>query len=163
MSPNLFLTAPILLLKRASRLSSSATSFVAELRSSKLDMGVSGHRCPLVSQASVHIAQRDNMLKNGIRSIDEENFDPRPVVKFFTPDGSATWLLTELDPDDNDIAFGLCDLGMGCPELGSVRISELTTARGPLGLPIERDLYFTAEYPLSVYAESARAANCITA
>ena len=108
-------------------------------------------------------AQHDKMLKNGIRSIDEENFDPRPVVKFFTPDGSATWLLTELDPDDNDIAFGLCDLGMGCPELGSVRISELTSARGPLGLPIERDLYFTAEYPLSVYAESARAANCITA
>ena len=103
------------------------------------------------------------MLKNGIRSIEEENFDPQPVVKFFTPDGSATWLLSELDPDDNDIAFGLCDLGMGCPELGSVRISELTSARGPLGLPIELDLYFTAEYPLSAYAKLARTASCITA
>jgi len=108
-------------------------------------------------------AQHDKMLKNGNRSIDEDNFDPRPVVKFFTPDGSATWLLTELDPEDNDIAFGLCDLGMGCPELGSVRISEFTSARGPLGLAIERDLYFTAEYPLSVYAIAARAASCITA
>jgi len=108
-------------------------------------------------------AQQDKMLKNGISSIEEEDFDPRPVVKLFTPDGSATWLLTELDPDDNDIAFGLCDLGMGCPELGSVRISEIKSARGPLGLPIERDLYFTAEYPLSIYAESARAASCITA
>ena len=108
-------------------------------------------------------AQNDKMLKNGIRSNEEDNFDPQPVVKFFTPDGSATWLLTELDPDDNDIAFGLCDLGMGCPELGSVRISELTSARGPLGLPIEHDLYFTAEYPLSAYAKLARAASCITA
>ena len=37
--------------------------------------------------------------------------------------GAATWLLTELDSEDPDIAFGLCDLGMQCPELGSVRIS----------------------------------------
>jgi len=108
-------------------------------------------------------AQRDNMLKNGIRSIEEDDFDPQPVVKLFTPDGSATWLLSELDPDDNDIAFGLCDLGMGCPELGSVRISELKSARGPLGLPIERDLYFNAEYPLSAYSKAARASSCITA
>nr|WP_305910383.1 DUF2958 domain-containing protein [Methylomarinum sp. Ch1-1]MDP4523085.1 DUF2958 domain-containing protein [Methylomarinum sp. Ch1-1] len=25
-------------------------------------------------------------------------------------------------PDDPDIAFGLCELGMGCPELGNVLI-----------------------------------------
>jgi hypothetical protein len=30
------------------------------------------------------------------------------VVKLFTPDAACTWLLTELDPDDPDIAFGLC-------------------------------------------------------
>ena len=41
-----------------------------------------------------------------------------PVVKLFTPDVNATWLLTELDPEDPDISFGLCDLGVGCPELG---------------------------------------------
>ena len=50
---------------------------------------------------------------------------PLPVVKLFTPDASATWLLTELDPADPDLAFGLCDLGLGCPELGYVRLSEL--------------------------------------
>ncbi|MEA2079594.1 MAG: DUF2958 domain-containing protein, partial [Pseudomonadota bacterium] len=63
--------------------------------------------------------QRETMLKNGNCSIEDETIDPKPVVKLFTPDGSATWLLTELDPDDNDIAFGLCDLGMGSPELSS--------------------------------------------
>ena len=51
--------------------------------------------------------------------------------------------LTEIDPEDPDIAFGLCDLGMGCPELGSVSLSELESVRGKLGLPIERDLHFT--------------------
>ena len=108
-------------------------------------------------------AQRETMLKNGFRSMEDETSDPQPVVKLFTPDGSATWLLTELDPDDNDIAFGLCDLGMGSPELGSVRLSELTTARGPLGLPIERDRYFTADKPLSAYAQEARTDRCILA
>ena len=37
-----------------------------------------------------------------------QEFDPLPVVKLFTPDAGATWLLTEIDPEAPDIAFGLC-------------------------------------------------------
>lgn len=91
-----------------------------------------------------------------------EESDFIPVVKLFTPDAACTWLLTELDPEDPDIAFGLCDLGMGCPELGSVRISELESVRGRLGLPVERDLHFTATHTLSVYARAAWNAAHIT-
>tara|TARA_R110000823_G_scaffold47903_1_gene121733 strand:- start:687 stop:1001 length:315 start_codon:yes stop_codon:yes gene_type:complete len=43
-----------------------------------------------------------------------------PVVNIFTADANCTWLLTELDPEEPDIAFGLCDLGFGTPELGSL-------------------------------------------
>ena len=86
-----------------------------------------------------------------------------PVVKLFTPDGGCTWLLTEIDPDDPDIAFGLCDLGFGCPELGSVSLSELESVRGQLNLPIERDLYFTATKTLSAYADEARARGAVVA
>ena len=81
--------------------------------------------------------------------------DLHPVVKLFTPDAGATWLLTELDPDDEDLAFGLCDLGLGEPELGYVRLSELANARGPLRLRVERDLYFEADKPISVHAAEA--------
>lgn len=84
---------------------------------------------------------------------DERDF--HPVVKLFTPDGAATWLLTEIDPEDEDIAFGLCDLGMGFPELGYVSLSELAALRGAIGLPVERDLYFVADKPLSAYAREA--------
>jgi hypothetical protein len=80
--------------------------------------------------------------------------DFKPVVKLFTPDAQCTWLLTELGLDD--IAFGLCDLGMGCPELGYVCMRELHGLRGPLGLPIERDLHFRADKTLSAYADEAR-------
>mgnify|MGYP001562166529 CR=1 FL=1 len=88
------------------------------------------------------------------------NDDHRPVVKLFNPAGAATWLLTEIE---GDIAFGLCDLGMGSPELGSVSITELEAVKGPLGLGIERDQYFTASNTISEYAAASRAAGYITA
>jgi hypothetical protein len=58
-------------------------------------------------------------------------------------------------PTRSAILFGLCDLGMGCPELGYVSLGELKSVTNRLGLGIERDLYFKARYPLSVYAHAA--------
>lgn len=52
--------------------------------------------------------------------------------------------------------MGLCDLGLGCPEIGYVNLQEIRSVRGKLGLPVERDLYFTADKTLSAYAEQAR-------
>jgi hypothetical protein len=96
----------------------------------------------------------DNGRKNAERIADDGNtFDFEPVVKIFTPDAACTWLLTEIDPDEQDITFGLCDLGAGCPELGSVSLSELASLRGELGLPVERDLSFRADKRLSAYAD----------
>lgn len=103
---------------------------------------------------------REQLLANGrqqqpLRGTDGE-IDFMPVVKLFTPDAGATWLLTEIDPDDPDIAFGLCDLGLGCPEIGSVSLAELASVRGRLGLPVERDRHFRADKPLSAYAREAQ-------
>ena len=99
---------------------------------------------------------RAQLLVNGQQSLDNDHFDPLPVVKLFTPDAHATWLLTELNPVDGDTAFGLCDVGIGMPELGNVRISDLASIVGPLRLPIKRDLYFVAKRALSDYARLAR-------
>jgi len=107
-------------------------------------------------KALITNVQRAQLLANGRAHAEGRDIDPRPVVKLFTPDARATWLLTELDPEDGDTAFGLCDLGLGMPELGSVRLSELASVRGPLGLPLERDLYFVAQRALSEYAQLAR-------
>jgi len=97
--------------------------------------------------------QLKQLLENGQpENRDKDHF---PVVKLFTPDAQATWLLVELDPEATNIAFGLCDLGMGFPELGYVSISELTAFRGKLGLPIERDKHFEGKYPISIYAQAA--------
>ncbi|MNL18160.1 hypothetical protein D3C87_1392920 [compost metagenome] len=105
--------------------------------------------------------QRAQLLANGRRSIEDDGFDPHPVVKLFTPNASATWLLTELNSEE--IAFGLCDLGQGFPELGYVSLAELEGLRGRRGVPIERDLYFVADRRLSDYAREARLAGRIVA
>jgi len=52
---------------------------------------------------------------------------------------------------------------MGCPELGSVRISELESVRGRVGLPVERDRHFAPAKTISAYAEEARAHDRIEA
>ena len=102
---------------------------------------------------------RAQLLANGQQSLDNDDFDPPPVVKLFTPDAGATWLLTEIDPHDHDHAFGLCDLGQGFPELGYVSLAELQSVRGRLGLPVERDLHFIATKAISAYAREARLAE----
>lgn len=73
-------------------------------------------------------------------------------VKFFTPDAGWTWYASEGSPVDEDghcntdkekVAFILFGLVVGFEiELGYFDLGELEDVRGPLGLPIERDLYF---------------------
>jgi len=101
---------------------------------------------------------RARLLANGAN----RDADHVPVLKLFDPTGAATWLITEMDPEEPDILFGLCDLGMGFPELGSVSLAELESVTGRLGLGIERDLDFAGRFPLSVYAEAACVAQRIT-
>jgi len=53
---------------------------------------------------------------------------------------------------------------MGFPELGYVSQSELEGLRfPPLGLPVERDLFFEADKTLSDYAREARESGRIAA
>lgn len=88
--------------------------------------------------------------------------DHMPVCKLFDPVGASTWLLTEIIPGtDNAIAFGLADLGMGSPEIGSIDLTELTAYRGPLNLGIERDVNWRARGRLSAYLAAARRAGHI--
>lgn len=109
--------------------------------------------------------QFNQLLENGRKqaplkgTVDEIDF--HPVVKLFYPCGSATWLLTEIDPEDDDIAWGLCDLGMGCAEYGTISLSELRGFRGALGLGIERDRHWQPRAPISAYIDAAYGAGRI--
>lgn len=100
--------------------------------------------------------------QDAVRGTGQE-LDLEPVIKLFTPDSAATWLITEAEEDETYgyILFGLADLGMGTPELGTVGLSELEALRGHLGLAVERDLYWTPRGTLSAYVNAALSAGRI--
>ncbi len=103
-------------------------------------------------------------VANGPQAAQSDYFDPMLVFKLFTPEGFGQVLLSEIDPDHHhDRAFGLCELGLGSPELGYVSIHEMSVLCSlDLRLRVERDRYFIPDRPLSVYAAEARAAGRIT-
>ncbi len=70
----------------------------------------------------------------------EEVEDSKLIVKFFTPDSNWTWWASEFDPEQR-LFFGLVD-GLE-REWGYFSLDELESARGPLGLKIERDMWWT--------------------
>lgn len=104
--------------------------------------------------------QYKQLLENGTCSRRDRNH--LPVVRLFLPDTPATWLLTELDPKLPDMAYGLCGLGFGFPEMGNVTLSELAGLVSSLGEPVVCDLLFTGAHPVHVYAEAARRQGKIT-
>ena len=59
-------------------------------------------------------------------------------IKFFSPSSSWSWFGIEYDGEDT--FFGLVDGHF--KELGYFSLSELESVNGPMGLPIERDLYW---------------------
>jgi len=100
--------------------------------------------------------EREQLLVNGRARAAGQAIDPLPVVRIFTPDAHVTWLLTELDPEDGDTAYGLIDLGIGMPDVGTVQLSALASIVGPRKQPVMRDRYFQAARPLSEYVRLAQ-------
>ena len=95
------------------------------------------------------------------KNIGDANVD-MPYLKLFSPVGAATWLISEYDEETGNL-FGLCDLGMGFPELGSVSLHELESITLPMGLGIERDIFFEPTKTLAGYAHDAKLAGHINA
>jgi len=60
-------------------------------------------------------------------------------AKFFTPDNSWTWYVTEFDPKEG-VFFGLVD-GLA-KEMGYFTLAEIERATGPMGMHIERDIHW---------------------
>lgn len=97
--------------------------------------------------------QRTQLLKNGI----DRDKDHPPVVRLYMSNTSCTWLISEIYGDGTDYAFGLCDLGMGFPELGYCYLSEILDAENRFrGMKLFCDNEFRSNYPMSTYQAAAR-------
>jgi len=74
--------------------------------------------------------------------------DPIVVAKFFNPIGAGTWFATEYGEDEK-VFFGYVSIFSDWnDEFGTFSLEELEEIKLPLGMKIERDLYFE-EKPLS--------------
>ena len=105
-------------------------------------------------------AARLAALRANSKHCHQNGHDPQPVVHLYLPGSSHQWLLTEIHTED-DVAFGLCDLGMGFPELGYVDLREVLAAAWSVDIEPRCNLAFRPVAPLSVYAEQARRAQRI--
>ena len=105
--------------------------------------------------------QRREMLANGVARARGEDIDPYPVLKLYTPDAGASWVLAALDAD-GDTAYGLIDVGTGFPELGTVSLSMLAGIKGPKGLPVAVEPQYKARKTLSVYVADAQRDGMVT-
>jgi len=74
--------------------------------------------------------------------------DPLIIARFFNPCGAGTWYATEYDIKTRTFFGYVSIFGDWNDEWGSFSLGELESYRGPLGIGIERDLYFV-EKPAS--------------
>ena len=80
-------------------------------------------------------------LEKNFQQVMETGKSGNIVLKLFG--GNCTWLITDID-SDGDTMSGLCDIGMGCCEFGTVSLQELKSVKfPPFGLPVERDMHFS--------------------
>ena len=105
-------------------------------------------------------ATRLAALRENSKHCHKQGHDPQPVVHLYLPGSSHQWLLTEIHTED-DVAFGLCDLGAGFPELGYVDLREVLAAAWSVDIEPRCNLAFRPVAPLSEYAEQARRAQRI--
>lgn len=70
----------------------------------------------------------------------EDIDDPMVICKFFTVWSKWTWYAIEFDGNNTFFGYVAGDF----PELGYFTLSELQDLKGPMGLKIERDMYFRA-------------------
>jgi hypothetical protein len=110
-------------------------------------------------------AQRAELLANGIAGCNADraglDFDPKPIVKLFTPHSFCRWLLSEIHPQYTHLAYGLCDPGDGRPYLGCVDLRDLEDVHGRIKFTVVADPRFVADKPLSAYADVAYARGLI--
>ena len=70
----------------------------------------------------------------------EGSLNPICHVKLFTPDSNFTWYIIEFSKADAQTCYGYVQ-GLE-NELGYFTLEELESIHGPLGLAIERDMWF---------------------
>lgn len=102
----------------------------------------------------IRIKLEENGRKQHAVKGTQDEIDFVLVARLYTPLMNTVWLLTEIDPEDADMVFGLEDSGDGSHELQYVSLMELENRFAQQS--VRRDKDFRTEEPLSRFVERAR-------
>ena len=89
------------------------------------------------------------LLNNGASKAQHDSIVP--VAKLDMTD--ETWLITHIDPEQPDIAYGLRDKGLGYVEYSTLNLVELRRNRQLRY--IEHDEFFQGQFPIGTYKRAA--------
>lgn len=78
---------------------------------------------------------------------DKSAAETKVPLKLFNPCGSATWYITEMNPESG-LMFGYVT-GVDYPELGYTDFNELKAVRLRFGMKIERDMHWDSNNTLA--------------
>lgn len=81
----------------------------------------------------------------------EQQKDPLVQCHYFLPMTQWNWFVLEFDGKNEFFGYVTGE----CPELGYFTLDELRTLKGPFGMQVERDLYFSP-VPLSKIKKEVR-------
>ncbi len=91
------------------------------------------------------------------------DFTPLLKLDMWVANGQAiSWLVSELDPQNPNRAYGLSSKWVGEVTEGHFDLAELEHAADIFGLHIVPDENFIPRHPLSVYREAAREQGWLT-
>jgi hypothetical protein len=88
--------------------------------------------------------QRSQLIENGKRnafSPDQQINNVPPVCWIYDEMSRATWLLTEIDRNDPDRAWGLVDAGYGKPDFEPTSLRELEECHQPVSFSDGKTLH----------------------
>lgn len=104
--------------------------------------------------------QIDRLIENS--HAPELKLDKVPVVHLVAYNLNYRWILTELDEDDEDVAYGLIDMNDNNPHVGYVRISDITELVKQKAY-IFNDYGFSTRHCLGTFSVMAEEAKRIVA
>ena len=106
-------------------------------------------------------AQTVQLIKNGHKP-DVDHVPPAYLMVLHEGVPVMQFMLTHVDPDYPDQAYGLIDFGHGKPRMSMVFLPQLESINEHDELHIEQDPYFKPTRPISVYHIASQIKGYIT-
>ena len=104
--------------------------------------------------------EQAQLLENG--KLENHGQDYVPIARFFLKGLGGTLLVTEIRSEDTMMAYGLCDLSTEFSKVTHFNFETFADLMKRHGYELKRDAKFKGQYPISVYAKTAKRRRAVS-